>query len=143
LQANTFVIMSVALRQMADARWPGMSDQGFGWYMDLTQPSVLLSSPIWASTCPYGVAGTLVPLALLVLYLTTVQQSPGRVLCCAVHRGVHLCDHTTAADLMCCCSPKCTAYGVHHLVLCDLVLCDTGSCFKRLGVRCTHVLDKL
>jgi hypothetical protein len=75
--------MSVALRQMADARWPGMSDQGFGWYTDLTQPSVLLSSPIWASVCPYGVAGTFLPLALLILYLNIVAQSPGMAPCCA------------------------------------------------------------
>ncbi|KAF6251226.1 hypothetical protein COO60DRAFT_657511 [Scenedesmus sp. NREL 46B-D3] len=50
VQANTFVIMSVALRQMADSQWPGMAQQGLYWFTDLTQPSVLLSS----LSCPYG-----------------------------------------------------------------------------------------
>ncbi|WIA12025.1 hypothetical protein OEZ85_012105 [Tetradesmus obliquus] len=72
VQANTFVIMSVALRQMADSQWPGMADQGLFWFADLTQPSVLLTS----LACPYGVAGTLLPVAMVALYLKTVQQSP-------------------------------------------------------------------
>jgi hypothetical protein len=105
LQANTFVIMSVALRQMADARWPGMADQGAFWFTDLTQPSVLLSSPIWASPCPYGVAGTLLPVALLFVYLRTVQQSPGGAQGC-VRQGVH-----------------------------PVVLCEAGSCRKGLNAR--------
>jgi hypothetical protein len=99
LQANTFVIMSVALRQMADSQWPGMADQGVFWFTDLTHPSILLSN----LTCPYGVAGTLLPVAMLFLYLKTVQQSPGMVQCRA--------SRQTEANA-CCVVAQCMLSGI-------------------------------
>lgn len=65
--------MSVALRQMADAQWPGMATEGLSWITDLTQPAV-----VWGTwVCPYRVSGYGLPFVMLMLYLKTIELSPG------------------------------------------------------------------
>jgi hypothetical protein len=73
-----FLVMSGALRQMAATQWPGLTDQGVWLITDLTQPVVALTSnPMLAgSYCPFGIAGFLMPAALVWLYRNIVQSIP-------------------------------------------------------------------
>jgi hypothetical protein len=63
---------------MAATQWPGLTDQGVWLITDLTQPVVALTSnPMMAgSYCPFGIAGFLMPAALVWLYRNIVQSIP-------------------------------------------------------------------
>jgi hypothetical protein len=56
---------------MCEAVWPGMNNEGLMYFTDLTNPPVF-----WETlSTPYGTAGAVIPLALVLLYTRTLSSS--------------------------------------------------------------------
>lgn len=70
-QFNVFMSMSVALRNMSVAMWPGFDTQGLAWFIDMTKPAVELGT----YATGYGAAGALLPLAVFGAYVRTLEYT--------------------------------------------------------------------
>lgn len=67
------VSLTLALRQMCDALWPGMASEGGLLFKDLTSPPVILQT----LSTPFGTAGAILPLAIFFVYLSVLELSAG------------------------------------------------------------------
>ncbi|KAG2442265.1 hypothetical protein HXX76_002352 [Chlamydomonas incerta] len=73
VQVPIAVSLTLALRRMCDSLWPGLTSEGVLFFTDLTAPPVYLQT----LSTPYGTAGAILPLALMLLYSSAVDRSRG------------------------------------------------------------------
>lgn len=67
------ISLTLALRRMCDSLWPGLTSEGALYFTDLTAPPVYLQT----LSTPYGTAGAILPLGLMLLYASAVDRSRG------------------------------------------------------------------
>ncbi|KAG2433575.1 hypothetical protein HYH02_012691 [Chlamydomonas schloesseri] len=73
VQVPVVISLTLALRRMCDSLWPGLTSEGALYFTDLTAPPVYLQT----LSTPYGTAGAILPLALMLLYSSAVDRSKG------------------------------------------------------------------
>ncbi|PNH04291.1 hypothetical protein TSOC_009558 [Tetrabaena socialis] len=73
VQASLALALTLALRRMSDSLWPGLTAEGLLYFTDLTAPPVYLHT----LSTPFGTAGAILPLALVLLYVSAVDKSAG------------------------------------------------------------------
>ncbi|GFR40737.1 hypothetical protein Agub_g1347 [Astrephomene gubernaculifera] len=73
VQAPLLLSLTSALQRMSDTMWPGLNTEGTLYFGDLTSPPVFLQT----MSTPYGTAGAMIPLALVLLYVSAVDKSAG------------------------------------------------------------------
>ncbi|KAF5842472.1 hypothetical protein DUNSADRAFT_7082 [Dunaliella salina] len=71
VQAATFSWLTSSLNTMCASVWPGFDSEGILYFKDLTNPPVFLET----LSTPYGSAGAVLPLALVLLYARTLSSS--------------------------------------------------------------------
>ncbi|GMH34191.1 hypothetical protein BSKO_02025 [Bryopsis sp. KO-2023] len=69
IQIPVFISSVMAVRRMSLSDWPGFSTEGALWFTDLTQHAA-----DWATmTAPMGISGGVLPLAVTVSYLASIE----------------------------------------------------------------------
>jgi len=71
VQVPIFVTLTMSLRRMSENLWPGLVDQGFLIFRDLTPPPLYLDT----MSTPFGTAGAIFPLAISLMYARCVDLS--------------------------------------------------------------------
>ncbi|KXZ57013.1 hypothetical protein GPECTOR_1g915 [Gonium pectorale] len=73
VQVPLAVSLTLALRRMCDSLWPGLTGEGLLYFTDLTAPPVYLQT----LSTPFGTAGAILPLGLVLLYVSAMDRSAG------------------------------------------------------------------
>ncbi len=65
------LFLTLALRRMSENLWPGLTSEGALYFPDLT------AQPLYVATLstPYGTAGAILPLALVLLYVSIADRA--------------------------------------------------------------------
>ncbi|EFJ48647.1 hypothetical protein VOLCADRAFT_117564 [Volvox carteri f. nagariensis] len=92
VQVSLVVSLSLALRRMSDSLWPGFTGEGLLYFQDLTAPPVYLQT----LSTPYGTAGAILPLALVLLYVSAADRSAG-----GSSPGIHIALKLLVVPLYC------------------------------------------
>ncbi|GIL51732.1 hypothetical protein Vafri_7664 [Volvox africanus] len=92
VQVPLLVSLSLALRRMSDTLWPGFTAEGLLYFQDLTAPPVYLQT----LSTPYGTAGAILPLAIVLLYVSAADRSAG-----GSSPGIHMALKLLALPLYC------------------------------------------
>ncbi|GLI69238.1 hypothetical protein VaNZ11_013813 [Volvox africanus] len=92
VQVPLVVSLSLALRRMSDTLWPGFTAEGLLYFQDLTAPPVYLQT----FSTPYGTAGAILPLAIVLLYVSAADRSAG-----GSSPGIHMALKLLALPLYC------------------------------------------
>lgn len=71
LQFQAMLALSLSLRHMCMASWPGMADEGLLYFSDLTRPSLITAD--WST--PYGVNGLFLPLTIFGVYMGSLNHA--------------------------------------------------------------------
>ena len=81
---------------MCASVWPGLESEGILYCTDLTNPPVFLET----LSTPYGTAGAVLPLGVLLLYTRALQASVAGV-CVCVYACVCVCACVRACVCVC------------------------------------------
>ncbi|KAG2498063.1 hypothetical protein HYH03_003824 [Edaphochlamys debaryana] len=73
VQVPLAMALTQAMRRMSEGLWPGLVNEGALYFGDLTAPPVYLQT--WST--PYGTAGAILPLALVLVYLSGTDRAAG------------------------------------------------------------------
>ncbi|GIL86695.1 hypothetical protein Vretifemale_14945 [Volvox reticuliferus] len=92
VQVPLLVSLSLALRRMSDTLWPGFTAEGLMYFQDLTAPPMYLQT----LSTPYGTAGAILPLAIVLLYVSAADRSAG-----GSSPGIHIALKLLALPLYC------------------------------------------
>lgn len=71
VQIPFFLYLSFSLKHMCFELWPGLQKEGLPFFVDLTLPSVVLSD----YSTPYGTAGAVFPLLLVLSYASSLEKA--------------------------------------------------------------------